>query len=120
PEVMSFDLKCEILRQFMEEFAAKDHYELDVTTADWQQKLDPLVQQIVEKAFTANLPAEIETKLEWLGTGDMRAARSLLRASKAAESRLMVSLLHEEFEDLERILDEKHLKPRVTHVLEFP
>ena len=120
PEVMSFDLKCEILRHFMEEFAAKDHYELDVTTADWQHKLDPLVQQIVEKAFTANLPAEIENKLGWLGTGDMQAAHSLLRASKAAESRLMVSLLHEEFEDLERILDEKHLKPQVTHVLEFP
>lgn len=120
PEVMSFDLKCEILRHFMEEFAAKDHYELDVTTSDWQQKLDPLVQQIVEKAFTANLPAEIDNKLEWLGKGDMQAAHAMLRVSKAAESRVMVSLLHEEFANLERLLNEKHLRPRVTHVLEFP
>ena len=120
PKVMSFELKCEVLRHFMEEFAAKDNYELDVHTDDWEEKLDPLVRQIIDKAFTANLPAEVERKLEWLVDGDMQVARAMLRASQAAESRLMVSTLHEEFENLERILVEKHLKPRVTHVLEFP
>jgi hypothetical protein len=44
PKVMSFDLKCEVLRHFMEEFAAKDNYELDVHTDDWDAKLDPLVR----------------------------------------------------------------------------
>ncbi len=120
PKVMSYDLKCEILRHFMEEYAAKDSYELDVHTDDWQEKLDPLVRQIIDKAFTANLPAEIETKLNWLVEGDMQAARVILRASQAAEGRLMVSMLHEEFESLEKLMGEKHLKPRVTHVLEFP
>ena len=120
PKVMSFDLKCEVLRHFMEQYAAKDRYELDVTPADWEEKLDPLVEQVVEKAFTANLPSEIEDKLDWLGSGDMQAARAMLRASLAAESRLMVSLLHKEFESFERVLEEKHLKPRVTHMLEFP
>ena len=120
PKVMSFELKCEVLRHFMEEYAAKDSYELDVSTEDWGEKLDPLVRQIIDKAFTANLPAEVEGKLEWLVDGDMQAARAILRASQAAESRLMVSTLHHEFENLERLLGEKHLKPRVTHVLEFP
>jgi len=120
PKVMSFELKCEVLRHFMEEYAARDSYELDVSTDDWEEKLDPLVEQIIDKAFTANLPAELESKLEWLVEGDMQAARAMLRASQAAEGRLMVSMLHEEFENFERLLGEKHLKPRVTHVLEFP
>ena len=120
PKVMSYDLKCEVLRHFMEEFAAKDDYELDVYTDDWAEKLDPLVEQIIDKAFTANLPAEVERKLQWLGEGDMQAARHLLRASQAEESRIMVSMLHEEFENLDRLLAEGHLKPKVAHVLEFP
>ncbi len=120
PKVMSYDLKCEILRHFMEEYAAKDSYELDVHTDDWEEKLDPLVKHIIDKAFTANLPTEVETKLDWLVEGDMQAARAILRASQAAEGRLMVSMLHEEFENFEKLMSEKHLKPLVTHVLEFP
>lgn len=120
PKVMSYDLKCEVLRHFVKEYAAKDVYELDVYTDDWAEKLDPFVVQIIDKAFTANLPAEVERKLQWLGDGDMQAARHLLRASQAEESRIMVSMLHEEFENLDRVFAEGHLKPKVTHVLEFP
>ena len=120
PKVMSYDMKCEVLRHFMEEYAANDEYELDVTTDDWEEKLDPLVRQIVEKTFTAQLPDEVERQLKWLGDGDMVAAQSILRASQAEESRIMVSMLHDEFLAMEELLDQRHLKPRVTHVLEFP
>lgn len=120
PKVMSYDLKCEVLRLFMEEFAVKDEYELDVTTDDWEQKLEPLVRQIIDKAFTAQLPDQVERQLKWLGDGDMVAAQQILRASQAAESRIMVSMLHDEFLAMEEVLGHRHLKPRVTHVLEFP
>jgi hypothetical protein len=117
---MSYDLKCEILRHFMEEYAAKDEHELDVTIDDWEAKLEPLVHQIIDKAFTAQLPAEIERQLRWLGDGDMQAAQSILRASQAEEGRIMVSMLRDEFYAMEGLLDQRHLKPKVTHVLEFP
>lgn len=120
PKVMSYDMKCEILRHFMEEYAAKDEYGLDVTTDDWEDKLDPLVRQIIDKVFTAQLPDEVERQLKWLGDGDMVAAQEILRASQAEESRIMVSMLHDEFIAMEELLGHQHLKPRVTHVLEFP
>jgi len=120
PKVMSYDMKCDVLRHFMEEFAAKDEYVLDVTTDDWEQKLDPLVRQIIDKVFTAQLPDEVERQLKWLGDGDMVAAQEILRASQAAESRIMVSMLHDEFVAMEELLGHQRLKPRVTHVLEFP
>ena len=120
PKVMSYDMKCEVLRHFMEEFATKDEYELDVTSDDWEEKLDPLVRQIIDKVFTAQLPDEVERQLTWLGDGDMVAAQEILRASQAAESRIMVSTLHDEFLAMEELLGQEHLKPRVTHMLEFP
>ncbi|MGD9561895.1 MAG: hypothetical protein AB7F88_06720 [Pyrinomonadaceae bacterium] len=120
PKVMSYDQKCEILRHFMEEYAAKDEYELDVTTEDWDVKLDPLVRHIIDKAFTAQLPIEVERQLKWLGDGDMQAAQSILRTSQAEEGRIMVSMLRDEFQAMEDLLNQRHLKPRVTHVLEFP
>ena len=120
PRVMSYDLKCEVLRHFMQEFGAKDKYELDVYTDDWEAKLTPLVHQIIDKAYTAQLPKQIERKLKWLGDGDMQAAQNILRSSQAEESRIMVSNLGGEFRNLEVLLAQDNLKPRVTHVLRFP
>ncbi|MBS1793598.1 MAG: hypothetical protein JSS81_07080 [Acidobacteria bacterium] len=120
PRVMSYDLRCELLRHFMEEYAAKDRYELTVYTDDWETKLTPLVEQIIDKAYTTELPVEVERKLLWLGEGDMKLAQEILRRSQAAEGRLMVSTLRDEFASLETLFDAARLKPKVTHELKFP
>jgi hypothetical protein len=120
PKVMSYDLKCEVLRAFMEEYAAKDNYELKIYTDDWEEKLTPLVEQIIDKTYTAQLPVEVERKLRWLGDGDMKLAQDILRKSQAEEGRIAVSTLREEFSNIEKLLAETHLKPRVTHELKFP
>ncbi len=120
PKVMPFDLKVDVLRHFMEEFSPKDEHELHVTTADWEEKLRPLVEQLIAKAFTAQLPPAVESKLEWLGGGDMVAAAQLLKHSHAEESRIMVSDLRTEFAMIHELLSQRNLKPKVTHVIEFP
>ena len=120
PKVMSYDMKCEVLRHFMQELAKRSNYELNVHPDDWEQKVSPLIEQIIHRAYTAQLPAEVERKLKWLGDGDMQAAQKILRSSQVEESRLMVSNLHDEFRNLEALLDQDNLKPRVTHVLRFP
>ena len=120
PKVMSYDMKCEVLRHFMQEFATKSNYKLDVHTDDWKEKLDPMIEEIIGRAYTARLPLEVENKLRWLGDGDMQAAQNILRASQIEESRIMVATLHEEFANLELLLSQDNLKPRVTHVLKFP
>jgi hypothetical protein len=120
PKVMTYDLKCEVLRHFMEEFTPKDQYELNVNTDDWQTKLAPLIKQVTDKAYTAQLPVEVERKLHWLGEGDMIAAQDILRASQAEEGRIMVAMLRDEFASIEKLLAEEHLTPKVSHVLKFP
>jgi len=120
PRVMTYDLKCEVLRHFMEEYASKDRFELDVYTNDWEERLTPLVHQIIEKAYTAQLPAEIERKLKWLGDGDMHAAQKMLRTSQAQEGKIAVSMLRQEFVQIEKLLADEDLKPKIHHVLKFP
>jgi hypothetical protein len=120
PKVMTYDLKCEILRHFMLEYVAKDKYELSVYTDNWEEKVTPLVEQIIEKIYTAQLPVEVERKLKWLGDGDMQTARAILKASQAEESRTVTSMLGREFEIIENLLREKNLSPKVTHVTKFP
>ena len=120
PQVMSYDLKCEVLRLFMEEFAPKDNYKLNVHTDDWEEKVTPMVHQIIDKAYTAKLPIEVERKLRWLGDGDMQAAQNMLKRSQAEEGRIVVSMLRGEFDNIENLLAHEHLKPRVKHTLKFP
>ena len=120
PKVMTYDMKCDVLRLFVEEFAGKDNYELDVYPDDWEEKLAPLVNQVVNKAFTAKLPIQIERKLRWLVEGDMQAAQNILRASQAEEGRIMTSMLQKDFDAINRLVSVEHLNPKVTHVLKFP
>ena len=93
---------------------------MKVSTADWEEKLTPLVHQIIDKTYTAQLPVEVERKLRWLGDGDMKLAQDILRRSQAEEGRIVVSMLRDEFANIEKILCQSHLKPKVTHELKFP
>lgn len=120
PRVMNFDLKCEVLRRLIEEFAPQAHHELTVFTDDWEEPLTPLVQRMIDKAFTAKLPYEIERRLNWLAENEAQTAQEILKRSHAEESRIAVSHLREEISAIEKLLAATHLKPKVTHQLKFP
>lgn len=120
PKVMSYDLKCEVLRKLMQEYAAKDVYELTVSVDDWEEKLTPLIKTMTEKAYTAALPHLIEEKLQWLAEDEMQIARKILRNSQIEEGKIAVSMLRREIADIENLLEKTKGKSRVTHRLKFP
>jgi len=121
PKVMSFDLKCEVLRKLREEYCAKDNYELTVYTDDWKERLNPLVTSIITKARTAELPKLIEKRLRWLSEDEMHVARAILNESQMQASRNALALLQEEIAELENLLaSTKGTRRRVTHKLKLP
>ncbi len=50
----------------------------------------------------------------------MQAAHDLLRASKAEEGKIMVSMLREEFLHFEKLHTHDKLEPTIRHTLKFP
>lgn len=119
PKVMSYELKCEVLRIFMEEYCSKENHEITVFTDNWEKTLTPLVQQIIDKPYNAELPQEVQKKLTWLADGEMQLAQEILRKSQVEEGKIAVSQLRQEFENIEKLLAETRLKPKVTHQLKF-
>ena len=120
PKAMSYDLKCEVLRELMEEYGAKDEYDLTVSVGDWEEKLTPLVQTLVDKPFTTALPQVVEKRLKWLADGEMQTAQDILRASQIEEGKIAVSMLREEIAHIERLLENAKGDARVRHRLKFP
>ena len=120
PKVMSYDLKCEVLRRLMEEYCSKNDYRISVHTDDWEETLEPLVKQIIDKSYTVELPRLVEEKLEWLADGEMQLAQNILRQSQIRESEIAVSMLGEEISDIENLLAGIKGASRVTHQLKFP
>lgn len=120
PKVMSFDMKTELLRHLMEEYCARDNHSLTVYTDDWEETLEPLVKQVIDKPYNATLPKQIEDRLKWLAYDDMEVARQLLAESKVQEGKIAVSMLREEFENIEHLLENTKGKKRITHKLKFP
>lgn len=120
PKVMSYDLKCDVLRHLMEEYCAKDSYNLTVYMDDWEKTLEPLVKKIVDKPYTAQLPADIEKKLKWLADGEMQIVQDILRKSQIEEGKIAVSMLRQEFANIEILLENTRGKTKVTHELKFP
>ena len=120
PKVMSFDLKCEVLRELREAYCAKDNYKLTVHTDDWKETLTPLVQSILTKAKDAELPQKLLERLHWLAGDDMEIAREILTRSQTRQSLDALSLLGIEFSNIERLLDNAKGTGKVTHVLRLP
>ena len=120
PDVMSFDLKCEVLRKLREEFCPKEDYQLSVGADDWREAVAPLVSTLVEKSYAAELPKQIEKRLKWLAADDMVVARAILAESQARASRNAMELLEHEFEHITRLVAEGGGRSRVTHTVRLP
>ena len=120
PAVMSFDLKCEVLRKLREEFCPKEDYHLSVGAGDWREAVAPLLNSLIEKSHAAELPKQVERRLKWLAADDMVVARAILAESHARESRNALELLGREFEDIARLVEEGGGRRRVTHTIRLP
>ena len=120
PSVMSFDLKCEVLRKLRQEYCAKGDYQLTVDTRSWREDVAPLVEEVVNKSYTAQLPRHVEKKLKWLAADDMQLARALLAESQAQESRNALFLLEREFDNIEQLLRATGGRGEVTHTVRLP
>ncbi len=120
PKVMSYDLKCEVLRHLMEEYCSKGNYELAVYTDDWEKTLTPLVKSIIAKPYTAELPKQIAEKVRWLAEDEMQIAQDILKKSQIEEGKIAVSMLRQEFENIEKLIAEAKGNSKVRHKLKFP
>jgi hypothetical protein len=104
----------------MEEYCSRMDYKITVFADDWEETLTPLVKEIIDKPYTAELPALIERRLEWLADGEMQIAQDILRKSQIEEGKIGVSMLRGEFENIEKLLAETTGKTSVTHEMKFP
>lgn len=122
PGVMSFDLKCEVLRKLREEFCPKSHYEVSVGVEGWRESVAPLVDSLVQKSYASELPRQIERRLKWLAADDMRVARAILDESRARESRNALELLEREVPAIARLVEAGGggRGTRVTHTIRLP
>ena len=120
PKVMSFDLKCEVLRELRDEYLKKEQYELTVYTDNWKETLSPLVEEVIAKGETAQLPVAIQKKLIWLADDDAEVASAILVRSQRMQAEQNLTMLEKEFATIDRLLDNTHGKGKVTHVLKLP
>jgi hypothetical protein len=120
PTVMSFDLKCEVLRKLRQEYCSKDNYSLAVDPQDWKETLAPLIDDLVNKSYAAQLPKHVEERLRWLSADDMQIASAVLTASQAQESKNAMRLLEQEFGHLEQLLKDTRGRSEVTHIVKLP
>jgi hypothetical protein len=120
PQVMSFDLKCDVLRELREAYCARDNYSVSISTVNWRSTLAPLVEEIIQKATTVELPESLNRRLTWLAEDDVTVANAILAESQARESVNALQLLEKEFSNIEQLLDNAPGNAKVTHVLKLP
>src|SRR6185503_6335140 len=105
PQVMNFDLKCEVLRELREAYCAQDNYKVTVTTDDWKETLTPIVEAVLKKALTSDLPESLQRRLTWLAEDDVTVGKAILVESEARQTRNALALLEKEFSNIEELLD---------------
>jgi hypothetical protein len=120
PKVMSFDLKCEVLRKLRETYCARDQYKLTVHTDDWKEKLTPLVDSLMVKKRHTELPQELQGRLLWLAEDDVQVANTLLDSSQHQQSLDALTMLDRELHNIEGLLENANGRGKVTHTIKLP
>ena len=120
PQVMDFDLKCEVLRELREAYCAQDNYQLTVSTDNWKARLTPLVDDILRKVQISDLPESLKRRLVWLSEDNMTVANAILAESQARQTATALRLLEKEFSNIEQLLDNAKGVSKVTHLLRLP
>jgi hypothetical protein len=75
---------------------------------------------IIQKAYSADLPEIVKSRLSWLSQGDMQAAQKLLAESEVQEGKIAISLLHQEFDNIENLLTSLTQVRKITHTIVLP
>jgi hypothetical protein len=104
PPLLSFGAKCELLRKLRERNRKKEVHRLKVDISNWANAVIPIVSRLVGKAYSAELPEIVEQRLNWLSSGDMQAAKTILVEAEAQEGRNAVALLRQEFQNIDALL----------------
>jgi len=118
PPFLGTQVKYDLLRKLREKYRLQESYHLEVTTLDYKAIVKPVVENLVTKAYTSNLPGSIESRLRWLADEDVNAAKSLMAGAEAAAMRITLSLLDQEFAKMEALLA-LNPKGKLTHRIEL-
>ena len=120
PEVLPFDEKCELLRKLRERHRDREKHSLTVDANNWAQPLVPLIQQLINKSYTSQLPEHVMQRLEWLSSGDTQVAQEILAEIDAQTGKNAVRLLRSEFDNIDKLLQSLPGKRKVTHTIKLP
>ena len=120
PQVLDRKVKCDLLRKLRERYRKKDTISLTVDPSGWRETIEPLVLNIVSKAYSADLPPVVQDRLSWLSTSDMKMAAAILAEAEVQEGKVAISLLHKEFASIENLLDSLPGKRKITHTISLP
>jgi hypothetical protein len=119
PPFLGAPVKHELLRKLRERYRESESLFLEVTTLNYRSLVMPLVERLIFKAYSANLPADLEARLAWLSDDDATAAKALLAGAEAAAMAISVGLMDQEFLQMESLLIVAP-KGQVAHRIELP
>jgi hypothetical protein len=119
PPFLGADTKCDLIRKLREKHRQTSTHNLGVTTTNYREAVYPVAQGLVAKAYNANLPSAIESRLNWLCDSDSAAASSLLAAAEAAATTIILSRIDEEFGMMHRLLSCGNTR-ELTHQIDLP
>lgn len=119
PPFLGSDVKCDLIRKLREKHRQASIHTLAVTTTNYREALYPLARAMVGKAYNANLPAAIESRLNWLSDDDAEASKALLAGAEAAATVVTLSKIEEEFGRMHQLLASTKVK-QLNHRIELP
>jgi hypothetical protein len=87
---------------------------------EWRSRLQPVIDNLVSRYSTQNLPAHVTSVATWLANNDGVAAQRLLAAAEQEEARIRTALLPQEFRRIEALIEAHDGRAVVSHTISLP
>ena len=119
PTFLPLPVKCDLLRKLREHYRSPESHNLTVSVYAWRESIKPLVERLIHRAYTAEVPEGVASRLNWLSSGSMQATKALLAEAEAIAAKNTVAYLEREFQNIERLLSVPSNK-LVTDTISLP
>ena len=120
PSFLSLSVKCDLLRKLREHYKRPESHAVTVSIHSWRESIKPLVERLIHRAYTAELPETVSSRLQWLSSGNMLAANAMLAEVEAQAAMSATAYLEKEFSNIERLMTHLPANKVVQHSIVLP
>jgi hypothetical protein len=120
PEVLDAEVRYEWVKKLRSMYMQKEHREVSCSPSNWFKMVAPVVDELIRRSSSFQLPADVVEKVNWIMQGDSLAAQALLAQIEVDQANDLAKYLPFEYQRIGSLLNDVNGTTSMIHTIQLP